>query len=192
MGGMTYRYTPSVAHEDGGRPWVRERSHKSSKEISLEPSLSELAGAKSIVASGTESLGGTQVSRFVATFPAGAYPERNLFLGELLGAECPQPVTVELAIAPTGLPVEVGVSTVYYAKSGKKLSSSTTTRILATNFHLATGQTAAREEDDRGGRSAACEPPKRPKGCRDPPRTTTPITRLCNKLVTLVSTACEG
>lgn len=137
VGGMTYRYTPSVAHEDGGRPWVRERSHKSSKEISLEPSLSELAGAESIVASGTESLGGTQVSRFVATFPAGAYPERNLFLGELLGAECPQPVTVELAIAPTGLPVEVGVSTVYYAKSGKKLSSSTTTRILATNFHLA-------------------------------------------------------
>jgi hypothetical protein len=136
VGGMSYRYAPSVTHEDGGRPWVRERSHPSSKGISLEPSLSELADAESIVAAGTENLGGQQVARFAVTFPPGVYPERNLILGELFGAECPQPVVVELAIAPTGLPVEMNVSTVYYAKSGKSISSSSTTRILATNFHL--------------------------------------------------------
>lgn len=136
VGGMTYRYAPSVTHEDGGRPWISERSHPSSKATSLEPSLSELGDAESIVVAGPGNLGGQQVSRFVVTFPPGVYPERNLFLGELFGAECPQPVTVELAIASTGLPVEVGVSTVYYAKSGKMISSSSTTRILATNFHF--------------------------------------------------------
>ncbi len=135
IGGVSYRYERPLTHEDGGRPWVSERSRPSSKANSLEPSLSQLAEAESIVAMGTESLGGQQVSRFVVTFAPGTYPESDLPFGELLGEECPQPVRVELAIAPSGLPIEVEVST-GYTKAGKTITTSSTTRILATNFHF--------------------------------------------------------
>jgi hypothetical protein len=134
--GMSYRYEPALTHEDGGRPWVRERSHpKNSKATSLAPSLAQLAEAESIVAMGTESLNGQQVSRFTVTFAPGVYPQSTLPLGELLEKDCPQPVLVELAIAPSGVPIDVKVST-GYIKSGKVITTSSTTRILATNFHF--------------------------------------------------------
>ena len=136
IGGVSYRYEPTLTKGDGGRPWVREPSHaEHSKAISLEPSLAQLAHAQSIVALGAENLGGQKVSRFAVTFAPGVYPQSELPLGELLANECLQPVQIELAIAPSGVPVETKVST-GYSKEGKTITTSSVTRILAIDFHF--------------------------------------------------------
>jgi hypothetical protein len=138
IGNFAYRYEPTLTRGDGGRPWVREpreRSHKESANSPFEPSPRLLGAATSIVAAGTTSIDGQTVSQFTITYAPGVFPKSELPFGELLEKECPQPVQVDMAIATSGLPILVKVST-SYVKSGKTISSSSTTRILATNFHF--------------------------------------------------------
>ena len=84
---------------------------------------------------GPATIDGRQVSQFTITYAPGTYPKNELPFGELLEKECPEPVQVEMAIAASGLPIQVKLST-GYVKSGMTISSSTITRILATNFHF--------------------------------------------------------
>jgi hypothetical protein len=136
IGNVSYRYEPTLTRGDGGRPWVREpgeRSHEDSGSSPFEPSPNLLGAATSIVATGTGTIGGQPVSQFTITYAPGVYPKSELPFGELLEKECQEPVQVDMAIAASGLPIEVKVST-DYVKSGKTIASSSTTRILATNF----------------------------------------------------------
>ena len=142
IGNVSYRYDPTLTHGDGGRPWIREhreRSHENSASedsgSSFGPSSKLLGSATSIAAAGTTTIDGQTVSQFMITYPPGVYPTSELAFGELLEKECPQPVQVEMDIAASGLPIRVKVSS-SYVKSGKTISSSSTTRILATNFHF--------------------------------------------------------
>ena len=138
IGNTSYRYEPTLTRGDGGRPWVREPRHQSHEEPGsspFEPSSKLLGAATSIVATGPATVDGQQVSRFTITCAPGTYPKNELPFGELLEKECPEPVQVEMAIAASGLPIQVKVST-GYVKSGMTISSSATTRILATNFHF--------------------------------------------------------
>jgi len=138
IGDMSYRYEPTLTRGDGGRPWVREPRHQSPEEPSsspFEPSPTLLSAATSIVATGPATIDGQQVSQFTITYAPGTYPKNELPFGELLEKECPEPVQVEMAIAASGLPIQVKLST-GYVKSGMTISSSSTTRILATNFHF--------------------------------------------------------
>jgi hypothetical protein len=142
IGNVSYRYDPTLTHGDGGRPWIRERREPSHKDSASEdsgssfgPSSKLLGSATSIVAAGTTTIDGQTVSQFMITYPPGVYPTSELAFGELLEKECPEPVQVEMDIAASGLPIRVKVSS-SYVKSGKTISSSSTTRILATNFHF--------------------------------------------------------
>jgi len=138
IGNVTYRYESTLTRGDGGRPWVREpreRSHKESANWPFEPSPQLLGAATSIVAAGTTTIDGQAVSQFTITYAPGVFPKSELPFGELLEKECPQPVQVDMAIAASGLPILVKVST-SYVKSGETISSSSTTRILAINFHF--------------------------------------------------------
>ncbi len=136
IGDAIYRYEPNFTHGDGGRPWVREhreRSRPSSKSTSLEPTIKQLGEAESILESGTAEIDGQQVSQFTVTFAPGVYPRSDLPLGELFEKACPAPVQVDLALAPSGLPVRVDVSA-NYSRSNEAVSATSTTEILATNF----------------------------------------------------------
>ncbi|HEY5286409.1 MAG TPA: hypothetical protein VIJ50_04825 [Solirubrobacteraceae bacterium] len=140
IGNATYRYEPTLTRGDGDRPWVRksrERSHKESGNSLFEPSPQLLGAATSIVAAGTTTIDGQTVSQFTITYAPDVFPKSELPFGGLLEKECPQPVLVDMAIAASGLPMLVRVST-SYIKSGKTISSSSTTRILAINFHFKT------------------------------------------------------
>lgn len=102
-------------------------------QTSLEPSIKQLHNAESIVQAGSGRVHGQQVSRFTVTFAPGGYPQNDLPFAELLEKECPEPVQVDLAIAPSGLPVRVSVSATYPIS---RQSTTSTTQILASNFHF--------------------------------------------------------
>jgi hypothetical protein len=136
IGNVTYRYEPAFTRGDGGRPWIREhreRSQSGSKSTSLEPSIKQLGEAESIVESGATELDGQQVSQFTATFAPGVYPLSELPFGELLEKTCSEPVQIDLALAPSGLPVRVDINANYRSAS-EAVSTTTVTEILATNF----------------------------------------------------------
>jgi hypothetical protein len=136
IGDSIYRYEPNFTHGDGGRPWVREhreRSRPGSKSTSLEPTIKQLGEAESILEGGTAEIDSQQVSQFTATFAPGVYPRSDLPFGELFEKACPTPVQVDLALAPSGLPVRVDVNA-NYSSSNEAVSSTSTTEILATNF----------------------------------------------------------
>jgi hypothetical protein len=99
----------------------------------LEPSIKQLGEAESIVESGTAEIDGQQVSQFTVTFAPNVYPQSELPFGELLEKACPEPVQIDLDLAPSGLPIRVGVSA-NYLRSNEAVSTTAITEILATNF----------------------------------------------------------
>jgi hypothetical protein len=99
----------------------------------LEPSIKQLSEAESIVESGTAEIGGQHVSQFNVTFAPGVYLRSKLPFGELLEKVCSEPVQIELALAPSGLPLRVNLSA-NYLRSSEAISTTATTEILATNF----------------------------------------------------------
>lgn len=136
IGDVTYRYEPDLTHGDGGRPWVREphaRSQNGSRSISLSPSIERLDEAQSIVEMGTANIDGQPVSRFTAIFAPGAYSQSELPFGELLENACSEPVQIDLALAPSGLPVRVSVSD-HYLRSNEAIATTATTQVLAIDF----------------------------------------------------------
>ncbi|MGA7705629.1 MAG: hypothetical protein WB998_12120 [Solirubrobacteraceae bacterium] len=138
IGDSKYTYEPSVTRGDGGRPWVREareQSHKESGMTPFEPSPKLLGEATSIVATGATTLDGQEVRVFTITYAPQVFPESEIPFGELIGRECQQPVQVTMAFSASGLPAQVTMNT-SYVKAAKTMSSSTTTRILATNFRF--------------------------------------------------------
>lgn len=138
IGDVTYEYQPALTRGDGGRPWVRKprkRSNSGSSSASLEPSIKLLDSAESVIEAEPGNIEGQQVSQFTATFAPGVYPQSDLPLGELLAKECQEPVQLNLAIAPSGLPVRVNVRA-NYLKSGQTIATSSTTQVLASNFRF--------------------------------------------------------
>ena len=60
------------------------------------------------------------------TFAPNAYPRNELPFGELLEKACPEPVRVDLGLAPSGLPVRIDVSA-NYLRSNEAVSTTSTT-----------------------------------------------------------------
>jgi hypothetical protein len=100
-----------------------------------EPTIKQLSEAESVVENGTAEVDGQQVSQFTVTFAPGIYPRSELPFGELFEKACPEPVQIDLALAPSGLPVRVDLSA-NYLRSNEAVTTTTITEILATNFRF--------------------------------------------------------
>jgi hypothetical protein len=140
IGDTAYTYKPSVARDDGGRPWVRGRvegsQHGPQGSKPFGPTLAQLERAQSIVETAPTTVGNRQARQFAVSFAAGELPRESLPLAEAFEQDCSKPVQLDLAVSPSGLPLLLRVSA-DYLDSGQPVSVTSTTEILAIDFRFA-------------------------------------------------------